>query len=169
MEFAGSPLSLQPCHPGTTSTTLHSCIHQADPTRVEARPSRTPQLPPPTPAGSGGGLVFTPPAGPGGAIVPTPTDNRTVNTSFNETLFGSYKISSIKCKALRDKIVQQTLGALPRSKVNPSEPMCLAWHSKGQCNTGCPCVADHVQYSATELAPMAAWCVIGYAPPAPAA
>ena len=132
-------------------------------------PGRSPQPPPPTPAGSGGGLVVTPPAGPGGAIVPTPTDNRTVNTSFNETLFGSYKISSIKCKALRDRIVQQTLGALPRSKVNPSDPMCLAWHSKGQCNTNCPCVADHVQYSAAELAPMAAWCVIGYAPPAPAA
>lgn len=172
MEIAGSPLSLQPCHPGTTSTTLHSCIHQADPTRVESHifsdrveaPSFLPLL-----QQSGGGLVFTPPAGPGGAIVPTPTDNRTVNTSFNETLFGSYKISSIKCKALRDRIVQQTLGALPRSKVNPSDPMCLAWHSKGQCNTNCPCVADHVQYSAAELAPMAAWCVIGYAPPAPAA
>jgi len=132
--------------------------------------SRSPHLPPPTPAG--GGLVLTPPAGPGGAIVPNPivlnpnpNDNRTVNTNFNEALLGSYKVSSIKCKALRDKILQQNLGALPRSKVNLSEPMCLAWHSKGQCNTNCACVADHVQYSA----PMKAWCVIGYAPPAPAA
>ena len=79
--------------------------------------SRSPHLPPPTPAG--GGLVLTPPAGPGGAIVPNPivlnpnpNDNRTVNTSFNEALFGSYKVSSIKCKALREKIVQTTLGIL---------------------------------------------------------
>jgi len=50
-----------------------------------------------------------------------------------------------------------------------SKPMCLAWHTKGQCNANCPCASDHVQYSAPKLAPLATWCVIGYAPPAQAA
>ena len=81
---------------------------------------------PSPPYSSGGGLVITPPAGPGGAIVLNPNDNHTVNISFNENLFGSYKISSIKCKALRDKILQRTLVALPRSKVNT--PSQCAWH-----------------------------------------
>ena len=142
---------------------------QADPTRVEAPifldRVEAPSFPP-TPAGSGGGLVITPPAGPGGAIggaiVPNPNDNCTVNTSFNEALFGSYKVSSIKCKALLDKILQGTLVDLPKCKVDPSEPMCLAWHTKGQCNANCPRASDHVQYSAPELAPLATWCVIGY-------
>ena len=113
-------------------------------------------------------VVITPPAGPGGAITPVinPNNNRMVNTSFNENLFGSYKISSIKCKALRDRITQGSLVALPRSKVDSSKPMCLAWHTKGQCNANCPCASDHFQYSAPEFAPLATWCVIGYAPPA---
>ena len=133
-------------------------------------PSRSPQLPPPTP--TSGGLVANGGGGGGGGAGgggANPDDNRTVNTSFNETLFGSCKTSSIKCKSLRDKINQGTLVALPRSKVDLSQPMCLAWHTKGQCNKNCPRVADHVQYSAAELAPMATWCVIGYAPQAPAA
>ena len=89
--------------------------------------SRSPHLPPPTPAG--GGLVLTPPAGPGGAIVPNPivlnpnpNDNRTVNTNFNEALLGSYKVSSIKCKALRDKILQQNPKPGSSSKVQ-SQPL----------------------------------------------
>ena len=61
--------------------------------------------------------------------------------------------------------VEGTLAALPKSKVNVTNPMCLAWHSKGQCNSRCPCAYDHIQYSAPELAPLASWCAIGYAPP----
>ena len=87
------------------------------------------------------------------------------NSGFNASLFGSYKVSPIKTKTLRDKISQGTLAALPKSKVDVTNPMCLAWHSKGQCNSRCPCAYDHVQYSAPELAPLASWCAIGYAPP----
>ena len=133
--------------------------------------SRIPQHP--APAGGGGAIIPTP-AGSGGpppispVINPSPIDNRAVNTSFNVSLFGSYKTSGIKARALRDKIEQGTLVALPKSKVDIAQPMCLAWHTKGQCNARCPCAYDHVQYSATEYAPLATWCVIGYAPPAPA-
>jgi len=140
------------------------------PPAVPAPESRISQ--PLTPAG-GGGAIPTP-AGPGRAIpiinpVIVPTENRTVNTSFNVNLFGTYKTSGIKARALRDKILEGSLLALPKSKVDISQPMCLAWHTKGQCNARCPCAYDHVQYSATELGPLATWCVIGYAPPTPTA
>ena len=85
------------------------------------------------------------------------------NTSFNEALFCVYKTSSIKAKALRDKIAQRLLEPLPTSKVNISQPMCLAWHTQAQCNSNCPCAYDHAPYSATELAALASGCVIGYA------
>jgi hypothetical protein len=120
--------------------------------------SRIPQLPPPTPAG--GGLVITLPAGPGGAITPIINPN-----DINENLFGSYKISSIKCKALRDGLLKDRWCLLPGPR--STFPSQCAWHgTKGQCNASCPCALDHVQYSAPELAPLATWCVIGYAPPA---
>ena len=141
--------------------------------------SRNHQFPHFTPTGGEPTLPLAPanvpptPTPPGGAITPLnpnnrgrdePNVNRTVNTSFNALLFNTYKISSLKCKALRDRIDNNTLVALPKSKVDITRPMCLAWHTKGQCNVNCPCASDHVQYSASEYAPLAEWCVIGYAP-----
>ncbi|KAL3806886.1 hypothetical protein ACHAXA_000796 [Cyclostephanos tholiformis] len=35
-----------------------------------------------------------------------------------------------------------------------SKPVCLAWHTKGQCNTQCPHTTDHITYSAEEYAPL---------------
>jgi hypothetical protein len=122
---------------------------------------RGPPPPPPPPPGGGSGGDAVP-------IVPIVTRNngeRMENTGFNASLFGSYKVSPIKTKTLRDKVSQGTLAALPKSKVDVANPMCLAWHSKGQCNSRCPCAYDHVQYSAPKLAPLASWCAIGYAPP----
>ena len=57
--------------------------------------------------------------------------------TFDTSLFGEYKTSAIKSKTLRDKIKKQEIRALPTSKIDGS-PMCLAYHTKGQCNTKCP-------------------------------
>jgi hypothetical protein len=84
--------------------------------------------------------------------------SRVENDNFNDNLFGVYKTSALKSKAIRDKVKAGTIPALPVSKRDSSKPMCLAWHTKGVCNKQCPCVYDHVAYSAEEYAPMVAWC-----------
>lgn len=85
-------------------------------------------------------------------------DTRVQNETFNEGLFGTYKTSALKAKAIRDKIKAGTIPALPVSKRDATKPMCLAWHTKGVCNANCPCLADHVAYSPEEYAPLVAWC-----------
>ena len=82
-------------------------------------------------------------------------DTRVQNDTFNEGLFGTYKTSAIKSKALRDKVKAGTLPPLPASKWDAAQPMCLAWHTKG---ANCPCFADHVAYTPDEYAPLVAWC-----------
>ena len=86
------------------------------------------------------------------------TGERMENTHFNTALFGTYKTSPIKSKFLREKIARNELPPLPASKINSSKPVCLAWHTKGQCNSLCPHIADHVAYSAEEYAALATWC-----------
>jgi hypothetical protein len=73
-------------------------------------------------------------------------------------LFGAYTSTSIKSAALCKKVADGTIGPLPRSNVDSTMPMCLAWHTKGLCNSNCPCACDHVVYSMTEYAPMVKWC-----------
>jgi len=91
------------------------------------------------------------------------TGDRVDNTSFNTSLFSSYKQSAVKSKALRKKIEGGKLEKLPDSKLGiPDLKMCLAWHTKGMCNTKCPHKADHVAYTADELAPMVTWCKDNY-------
>lgn len=80
------------------------------------------------------------------------------NTHFNSALFGTYKTSSIKSRTLRQKIDRGDLPALPPSKVNSSKPMCLAWHTKAQCNSNCPCIGDHIPYTTEEYSPLVTWC-----------
>jgi hypothetical protein len=80
------------------------------------------------------------------------------NTHFNIALFGAYKSTSIKSVALRKKVADGTIGPLANSKVDSTIPMCLAWHTKGLCNSNCPCACNHVVYSMMEYAPMVKWC-----------
>ena len=131
-------------------------------------------------AGAGGlGTNTTPPITPGsGTPRGHPLDpvlepiggpgrgQRLENTNFNVALFGPFKTSSIKAAALRTKIREGHLPALPFSKVEITKPMCLAWHTKAQCNSNCPCAYDHVNYNANEYTDLATWCVLGFAPPA---
>ena len=119
-----------------------------------------------TPAGSVvSGLTVATPAGrqsTGGGGTAARSANtsldRAENTHFNTTLFGTYRHSSIKTRNIRRRIADGELPALPASKNDSSKPVCLAWHTKGQCNTNCPLVSDHVAYSAEEYAALAAWC-----------
>ncbi len=86
------------------------------------------------------------------------TNTQLDNTHFNSSLFGTYKSPSVKSGALCKKVADGTIGPLPMSKVDSTIPMCLAWHTKGLCNSNCSCAHDHVVYSTTEYAPMVKWC-----------
>jgi hypothetical protein len=94
----------------------------------------------------------------GGSDDTKATNTRLDNTHFNNALFGAYKSTSVKSAALRKKVADGTIGPLPMSKVESTMPMCLAWHTKGLCNSNCPCACDHIVYSTTEYAPMVKWC-----------
>ena len=119
-----------------------------------------------TPAGSVvSGLTADTPAGrqpsaggSGAARSASTALDRAENTHFNTSLFGAYKHSSIKTRNIRRRITDGDLPPLPPSKNDSSKPVCLAWHTKGQCNTNCPLISDHIAYSAEEYAALATWC-----------
>ena len=117
---------------------------------------QSPQAPNATPAP-------TPRPAPEGPTPKGPGDDATAsNPYFWEATFGPYrKLTSMKTRTIRRKIVEKLLPVLLASKVD-GQPMCLAWHSKGQCNVCCPRAVDHVAYTHGELGPLAAWCSINY-------
>ena len=80
--------------------------------------------------------------------------NRTTNATFNALLFSTYKSSQVRCADIRRAITAGTKPALPLSKVDTQQPICLAWHTKGQCNNNCPRSSDHVAYSVAEYQPL---------------
>ena len=86
---------------------------------------------------------------------------RVNNTQFNASLFQTFKANSVRCVDIRRKIAEGTKPALPLSKVDQA-PMCLAWHTKGQCNRSCPRASDHVLYSQSEYQALATWCTTNY-------
>jgi len=83
--------------------------------------------------------------------------DRVNNLGFEEALFGKYWAMSVTCKTIRQRISRQELPALPLSKVD-KQPMCLAWHSKGQCNRNCSRCTDHVSYMQEKYKPLVTWC-----------
>mgnify|MGYP006973774914 FL=1 len=96
--------------------------------------------------------------GDGAACAGSTAIDRVENTHFNVALFGTYRHSATKTRAIRQKIAAGELPALPASKNDSSKPVCLAWHTKGQCNTNCPLASDHVAYSTAEYAALSTWC-----------
>jgi hypothetical protein len=108
----------------------------------------------------------TPGATPGGAPK-KPEGNQledvaTSNPNFVESVFGEYrKLNKVRTRQIRRKIAEKELPPLPLSKVD-KQPMCLAWHTKGQCNSRCPRAVDHVVYNTDELKELAQWCVAHY-------
>jgi hypothetical protein len=85
----------------------------------------------------------TPGATPRGNPTKTPKDTQaedaaaSKNPHFLEAVFGEYrKLNKVRTRQIRRKIAEKELPALPLSKVD-SQPVCLAWHTKGQCNMRC--------------------------------
>ena len=112
----------------------------------------------------GSGAPFSPGGGgsaPSGGGGVAGAGGRLNNVNFNESLFQTYKVNSVRCSDIRRKIAEGTKPALPLSKVDQA-PMCLAWHTKGQCNRGCPRAADHVVYTTAEYQPLKTWCSANY-------
>ena len=101
------------------------------------------------PGGSGGGAA-TEGRQPG---------TRINNVNFVASMFQRFReMTAVTCKMLKERIRSGVLPPLPMSKGDATKPMCLAWHSRGECNTICACKNDHVQYSNSELAPFLTWC-----------
>lgn len=77
-----------------------------------------------------------------------PAENRTIsNPTFNADLFNQYREDRTS-PAQEVRHNWEAAGVqLPRSCVDSSRPMCLAYHVKGRCNTGCGASYDHAQYS----------------------
>jgi hypothetical protein len=108
-----------------------------------------------TPSGS-------PPVAPPAPTKVPPDDATASNTHFLEATFGQYRrLTNVKTRAIRRKITDGVLPPLPVSKVD-NQPMCLAWHTKGQCNARCPRAADHVAYTLAELGHLVTWCTAHY-------
>ena len=104
----------------------------------------------------------TPRASPPGAPKLPQDDATASNPHYAEATFGKYRqLTSVKTRGIRRQIKDGILPALPVSKVD-QQPMCLAWHTKGQCNLRCPRAADHVAYSLGELGNLVAWCTTHY-------
>jgi hypothetical protein len=119
-------------------------------------------LAPPQPYPLSGTPGATPGGGPKKPDVNQNEDVATSNPNFLETVFGDYrKLNKVKTRQIRRKIAEKELPPLPLSKVD-KQPMCLAWHTKGQCNVRCPRAADHVAYTADEAKDLAQWCVTHY-------
>ena len=103
-------------------------------------------LPPPEPQPE------PPPRGGGGT--------RLNNTAFIAGLFSRFKeMATVSCRTLREKIRRNDLPPLPMSKVETSKPMCLAWHTRAECNSNCSCKYDHVvTYTDSESQELVTWC-----------
>jgi hypothetical protein len=134
------------------STALQQLGLQAITRNHQPIPSITsPQAPP---AGGGGGT--------GSAVAGSRATNgtRLNNTAFLSSMFSRFKdMTQVSCKSLRDKIRDGDLPPLPKSKVEVEKPVCLAWHTRAECNTNCSCKYDHVlTYTAAECQPLLAWC-----------
>lgn len=105
--------------------------------------------------------VVPPPPTPTLTQPPTRTSGvRLNNTAFIASLFTRFKdMSTVSCRVLRDKIRRGELPALPMSKVEPTKPMCLAWHVRAECNSNCSCKYDHITtYTESESQSLVAWC-----------
>lgn len=88
---------------------------------------------------------------------PPPLQERVNNTTFTATLFQTYRDAPTSCRTIRNKIRNNELPPLPNSKVD-NQPMCIAFHAKGMCNSNCGRKVDHVSYNDTEYAPLVSWC-----------
>ena len=101
------------------------------PTAQPYGPARAPLTPALAPAGAP--MV--------GAVVPCEGGNvdsaHLNNVAFNTELFNTYRMRPIRSASICRSIWSNALPALPASMTD-NQPMCLAYHTKGQCNDDCP-------------------------------
>ena len=89
------------------------------------------------------------------------------NTNYFGSLFGVFKDRKVKgkvvpCPVVRKAIKENELPQLPKSKAS-EDPMCLAWHVKGVCSSGCPRHGDHLlDYTIGKSRHMEAWCATNW-------
>lgn len=94
---------------------------------------------------------------------PTAQNRRINNPNWSESLFKTFSEQNVKTLTIRQLITAGKITSpLPRSKARPDLVQCLGYHTKGQCNTACANVHDHVNYTVAELAPLAQWCQACY-------
>lgn len=96
------------------------------------------------------------------------TGNTTVkNSNYLGDLFGKYKDRKVNgkvvaCADVRKSIRDNRLPQLPDSKAGGGV-VCLPWHVKGMCNTGCPRCGDHLlTYTPGESRLVEAWCATNW-------
>ena len=75
-------------------------------------------------------------------------NTQVTNTNYFGSLFGKFKDRQVKgkvvpCPFIRKAIKENEFYQLPDSKAD-GNPMCLAWHGKGICGSGCPRIGDHL-------------------------
>jgi hypothetical protein len=114
--------------------------------------------PPLAPAGRGVPPVRGgPPANDGGGTEPGPENRTITNPTFSAELFNQFRESRIGARSVRERLERAGI-ELPRSRINDTEPMCLAYHARARCNVNCRRSYDHVPYTAAQYAPLAQLC-----------
>jgi hypothetical protein len=124
--------------------------------KLEALVPSIPPMPNATPGSAPSGNPKSNP------VKPTAEDVSNNNPHFLEEVFGAYrKLNKVRTRDIRRMITSKDLPELPLSKVD-KQALCLAWHTKGQCNNRCPRAIDHVAYTKDELRELAQWCTAHY-------
>ena len=108
---------------------------------------------------------------------PPVAGERAKNPNFDAGLFGWARDAAragppapryVASAALKRFEAVGKVPPLPRSRVEPSEPMCFSWHVVGQCNSSCKRARDHVAYAhdSPQYVKLARWARVCYKPKA---
>ena len=99
-------------------------------------------------------------------------NERVENPNFDTTLFGWARDAAragdgpkmVASSTLKRLEATGKVPPLPRSRVDPSTPMCFAWHVVGQCNGRCKRARDHVAYASDspQYVKLARWARVCY-------
>ena len=102
------------------------------------------------------------------ATTPTPRDavefkargGWKIPITKKEGIFKRLRDIPVTCSVIKMRIFRGKIPPLPKSKAhgNQSNPMCLPWHTRGECNEGCNCYTDHNKYPDEDLRSLDSWC-----------
>ena len=104
------------------------------------------------------------PAGRAGALPAEPYSGVSVSNPVFESAFAPYRAMGLKVKAVIDRAVAAGVPA-PGVPLNAAgTPMCVTWHVKGFCNSGCHRSADHAAHEPADREALIQWCAAHYHP-----